>query len=82
MQDIFNNIGILIILEYFMVRMIGLYTVNAEIFAQYIIMFAHFAHCLRDWSLITGGSTGRGGATKGENRGSEIVCAPPPPKTR
>ena len=29
---------------------------------------------LRDWSLITG----RGGATKWENRGSETFCAPPP----
>ena len=28
---------------------------------------------LRDWSLITG----RGGATKWENRGSETFCAPP-----
>ena len=29
---------------------------------------------VRDWSLITG----RGGATKWENRGSETFCAPPP----
>ena len=28
---------------------------------------------LRDWSLITG----RGGATKWENRGSETFCTPP-----
>ena len=28
---------------------------------------------IRDWSLITG----RGGATKWENRGSETFCAPP-----
>ena len=28
---------------------------------------------VRDWSLITG----RGGATKWENRGSETFCAPP-----
>ena len=33
---------------------------------------------LRDWSLITG----RGGATKWENRGSEFFLPPPPPQDR
>ena len=35
--------------------------------------FRNFYGGIRDWSLITG----RGGATKQENCGSETFCAPP-----
>ena len=44
---------------------------------SFVLMFSiacDTGYDIRDWSLIMGR-----GATKWENRGSETVCAPPPP---